>query len=113
MTQVTITYANKQNDAAIGTIERTWRAEDANEVKAVVNALSQLLQQFSEGDVTPMVVVVNSASSVTVSHGVGRSPMIRVTDQSGVQVSVAPIDIDDNNTTIDFGESFSGTVIAM
>ncbi len=113
MGQLSITYANKNADAAIGTIERTWRAMDANEVKSVVNALSSLVQNLVGSDVTPFIVVVSAESSVTVSHNFDRSPLLRVVNSSGVEVSVVSTDVDSNTTTINFGETFSGTVIAI
>ena len=51
-----ITYSNKNKSAVIGTPERTWRDEDANEVKTVVNtnatALNTKISSLIE-DTTP------------------------------------------------------------
>ncbi len=113
MSNPVITYADKDKDAPIGTIERTWRALDANEVKAVVNALSALLgQDFGQG-IVPTVVTVTNSSSCVVNHNLDRTPLIRVVNSAGHEVSVVAVDADPDTTTINFGRPFTGTVIAI
>ncbi len=107
-----ITYEDKDKDAPIGTITRTWRAIDANEVKAVVNALAALIGAGGEG-INPVVVGVVNLTNVTVNHSFGRTPLVRVLNQAGHEVSVVPVDVDDDTITINFGRSFTGTVIAI
>ena len=43
-----ITYNEKSNDAELGTVDRSWTAANANEVKVSVNQLYDLVNQLGE-----------------------------------------------------------------
>jgi hypothetical protein len=51
------------------------------------------------------------ASSVTVTHNLGKYPSVTVKDSAGTSYMITPTYIDLNTLLVEFGASFSGTVI--
>lgn len=107
---LTISYDDKDLNAAIGTIERTWRAEDANEVKNVVNALSALVLNLEGGTAKYYTVNLINASTRTLTHNFGRYPVINAVDGSGNVCIPSIAHSSLNSVTLVFNPVFTGKV---
>ncbi len=113
MPLIYVTYEDKDKSQPINSPLSQWRDIDANEVKDAINALVGHVDTLSTGDVTPVVVAIIDESSAVITHNFDRSPVLRVVDGSGKEVSVASEDVDSDTTTINFGEDFTGAAICI
>lgn len=117
MANLKITYADKDKHADPSEIISQFRDNDANEIKHVVNSLSDLVSTFIEkgGDVVTksIVVFLSGEISYMLDHDFPRFPVLSAYDSSGAEVSVAPVNVTPEAVYIDFGEAFSGVLIAM
>lgn len=110
MGNLQITYPAKNENAALGTLERTWSADDANEVKEVVNALAQILSNLQTSGAKYYSQEVTEADNVSIEHGLGRTPDVKLTDSAG-SLCYAPVTApDENNITITFNPPFTGKI---
>jgi hypothetical protein len=110
MSGLQITYADKDQNASIGTIERTWRAEDANEVKDVVNALSSVVLNIQAGENLFYEQALTGATVVTVTHDFGRYPVINVVNASGKRCVPGVTHTSTSACTLTFEPAFTGVV---
>ncbi len=110
MSDLSITYTDKDQAAPIGTIERTWRAEDANEVKDVVNAISSIVLNIQAGAAMFYEVALTEETGVTVEHDFGRYPVINAVNDSGEQCHVGVIHTSTSSCTLTFQPSFTGVI---
>lgn len=109
MAIIKITYADKDSDAPLGSLSRMWTADDANQVKDVVNLLSDMVGATGGGKA--LVQPVQGQSSLQITHGFGTRPLVTVLDAQGYVVSVRVRHIDQDTISVEWGESFTGKVI--
>ncbi len=110
MSGLQITYADKDQGSAIGTIERTWRAEDANEVKDVVNALSSIVLNIQAGENLFYEETLTGATVVAVTHDFGRYPVINAVNAIGKRCTPGVTHTSTSACTLTFNPAFTGIV---
>ena len=110
MSGLHITYADKDQNAPIGTMERTWRADDANEVKDVVNALSSIVLNIQAGQAKYHAEEVTAGLIITVSHDFGRYPVINAVDDGGNRCFPLVVHTSVDACTLTFTPAFTGTI---
>ena len=110
MSGLNITYADKDQNAPIGTMERTWRAQDANEVKDVVNALSSIVLNIQAGGNLFHEETLTAITAISVTHDFGRYPVINAVDGSGNRCIPSVTHTSTSACTLQFQPAFTGKV---
>ncbi len=106
-----ITYANKDKDAALGTLERSWTAEDANEVKAVVNNLVAILAGLELSVGQTVIATLTEETSTAIEHRYGRKAVVTCIDTDGALCHAGIEHVDDDNVILEFNPPFTGKAI--
>ena len=115
-----ITYEDKDKNAPLGSFESQWLDDDANEVKRVINALSDYIQPSEDGPGggsgggvgdKHVVITLEDDTEHVITHGFGKKPAVQVFGLDWAKISVFVKHNSDNEVLIAGNKSFTGYAV--